>query len=382
MRPSGIYEQLINEQLNQELCEIPENRKSIAQIDKAEASQILSQYIADVVRSSLEKLADKGNSLEEQVDLVNRVIEALPNETARNSGRTELDEARSQLSITQPGEQLLALVGENDPMLALGKSARDLERPETSMIGSSLFTGSPNEPQMNFELRREITSADRIDMLVSFIKWSGLRLLIDDLRAFTQRGGQLRVITTSYMGATDSKAVEELRQLPNTEIRVSYDTKRTRLHAKAYVFYRETGFTTAYVGSSNMSHAAMTSGLEWNLKITAHDQPDTMQKIAATFESYWNMEEFELYGEDSRERLKSALKAERTGGTFGGSLQEGQPTFFFDIRPYSYQQEILDRLEAQREIRGRYHNLVVAATGTGKTVIAAFDYLRFCTFSS
>ena len=163
-----------------------------------------------------------------------------------------------------------------------------------------------------------------------------------------------------------------IRDRPNTEIKVSYDTKRTRLHAKAYVFYRNTGFTTAYVGSSNLSNAAISSGLEWNMKITAKDLPGTIQKISATFESYWNSDEFEFYKEGQRERLFHALRAERLMGD--GSSR----AFVFDIRPYPYQQEILDKLHAEREVRGLNRNLVVAATGTGKTVISAFDYCRFC----
>ena len=96
---------------------------------------------------------------------------------------------------------------------------------------------------------------------------------------------------------------------------MSYDTKRTRLHAKTYVFYRNTGFTTAYVGSSNLSNAAISSGLEWNIKVTRKDLPETIEKIAATFESYWNSSEFEYYDEGQRERLTRALKAEKYSET-------------------------------------------------------------------
>ena len=360
----GLYEQVINNALESELSEIPEARKSTAPIDTAEASKVLAQYLTEVVQKGLNNVQDNGGGIEAQIELANQIVSTIQTTTK------EADFAA--LGVDQRAEQLLALLRESAPCLAAGRTAKDIERPETSLAQSSLFTGAIHEPQMYTELKKEIVSADRIDMLVSFIKWSGLRLLMDELRQFTQNGGELRIITTSYMGATDVKAIEELRQLPNTKIKVSYDTKRTRLHAKTYVFYRDTGFTTAYVGSSNLSNAAISSGLEWNVKATRKDLPETIDKIAATFESYWNAGEFEYYDEGQRERLTRALKAEKYSETDHSGI------YTLDIQPYSYQQEILDKLEAERAVRGHNRNLVVAATGTGKTVISALDYKRFC----
>lgn len=359
----GLYEQVINTKLKSELAEIPQARKDTAPIDKAEASHVLSKYLTDVVQKGLDNVLDNGGDIAAQVALTNQIVTLIQTSTQ------EADFAA--LSVAEQAEQLLALLREADPRLAAGKTAADLTRPETSMAQSSLFTGAVHEPQMYTELKKEIASADRIDMLVSFIKWSGLRLIMDELREFTKNGGKLRIITTSYMGATDVKAIEELRQLPNTQIKVSYNTKQTRLHAKAYVFFRDTGFTTAYVGSSNLSNAALTSGLEWNTKVTKRDLPETIDKIVATFEYYWNDREFEYYAEDQRERLARALKAEKYYDANNPEL------YTMDIAPYSYQQEILDRLEAERTVRGYTRNLVIAATGTGKTVISALDFKRF-----
>ena len=364
MLSPGLYEQIINTALKHELSEVHDARKSVAPIDKAEASKVLAQYLADVVRKGLDNVVDNGGDLSKQIGLVNQIVDLIQNIT----GETDF----AVLGVDQRAEQLLALLREQDPRLAVGKTAADLSRPETSIAQSSLFTGAIHEPQMYTELKKEIVSADRIDMLVSFIKWSGLRLLIDELREFTQNSGQLRIITTSYMGATDVKAIEELHKLSNTQIKISYDTERTRLHAKAYVFYRNTGFTTAYVGSSNLFNVAISSGLEWNVKVTRKDLPETIDKINATFESYWNSPEFECYTEGQKERLVRALKAEKY---FEANETE---VYTMDIAPYSYQQEILDKLEAERTVRGYTRNLVVAATGTGKTVISALDYKRFC----
>lgn len=355
----GLYEQVINKDLKNKILVENENIYEIVKIDNAEAPLILSKYISEVIEKSLRQI--KCDNFSEQLRLANKIINTIIEVTGDNDFE--------RMEVDKRAEQLLAVVNRKNNISAVtGKL--NVVRPETSLSMSSLFTGAIHEPSMLTELKKEIVSADRIDMLVSFIKWSGLRLIINELIAFSQKGGKLRIITTSYMGATDVKAIEELRQLINTEIKISYDTKRTRLHAKSYAFYRNTGFSTAYVGSSNLSNVAISSGLEWNLKITAHDLPDTIQKISATFESYWNSTEFSDYSESDKIKLEQALSSEKYNA-------ENSDSYNFDIYPYQYQQEILDRLQAEREIRGYYKNLLVAATGTGKTVISAFDYRRF-----
>lgn len=362
MLKDGLYEQVINNKLDTELAECTDKLSTTASIDKAEASKVLSKYLTEVVEKGLDNIIDNGGDISSQVELVNKIVSVIKDETRESDF--------SEMSVAERAEQLLSLFDKKNSLLALNENA-NIVRPETSIAQSSLFTGAIHEPQMYTELKKEIVSCNRIDMLVSFIKWSGLRLIMDELTTFTKNGGELRIITTSYMGATDVKAIEELRKLPNTQIKVSYDTKRTRLHAKTYVFYRDTGFTTAYVGSSNLSNAAISSGLEWNVKVTKKDLPETIDKIAATFESYWNSTEFEYYSENQKERLARALKAEKYHDSNNPEL------YTMDITPYSYQQEILDKLNAEREVRGYYRNLVVAATGTGKTVISALDYKRF-----
>lgn len=361
MLHDGLYEQVINRALDTELANA-DKLSETAPIDAAEASKVLAKYVAEVVERGLENLKANGGDLNAQVALTNQIITTIQAETKE----ADFD----ALSVAERAEQLLALFDKQNSIWAVDEKVK-VVRPETSLAQSSLFTGAVHEPQMYTELKKEIVSCNRIDMLVSFIKWSGLRLIMDELTTFTQHGGTLRIITTSYMGATDVKAIEELRKLPNTQIKVSYDTKRTRLHAKTYVFYRDTGFTTAYVGSSNLSNAAISSGLEWNVKVTRKDLPETIDKIAATFESYWNSFEFEYYSEDQKERLARALQAEKYFDSNNDEL------YTMDIQPYSYQQEILDKLDAERTVRGYTRNLVVAATGTGKTVISALDYKRF-----
>jgi len=360
--PFGIYEQVLNHLIANKISLNSEDEAVLENIDEEESSKILSQYISEVVEKGLSNIKDSGGGIQKQIQLCNGLIQVIVHMTESNH--------YNNLSIDNQAKLLVALLNKKNNIYSVNKKV-DIVRPKTSIAQSSLFTGALHEPSMFTELKKEILSCDKIDMLVSFIKWSGLRLIIDELKEFTTRG-KLRIITTSYMGATDVKAIDELSKLQNTQIKISYDTKRTRLHAKTYVFYRHSGFTTAYVGSSNLSNAAISSGLEWNVKITEKDLPEAVNKINATIESYWNSDEFVSYSHDEKIRFEKAIKAERNSG-------EKTSMFRFDIHPYPYQLEILEKLQAERKVKGNHRNLVVAATGTGKTVISAFDYKYFTT---
>ena len=217
MLKQGLYEQLINRMIGREIKKAEERNMyvDVAPVDTGEASKILSQYLAEIIEKGLDNVRDNGGSLADQIALANKLVDAVKTETREGS----FDE----LVVEQQAEQLLALFDKKDSILAVNEKAQ-IVRPVTSLAHSSLFTGAVREPQLGSELKKEIASCDRIDMLVSFIKWSGLRQILEDLKVFVQRGGMPRIITTSYMGATDLKAIEELAKLPNTSIKVSYDT--------------------------------------------------------------------------------------------------------------------------------------------------------------
>ena len=367
---SGIYEQIVNKELKAELDKIKDDFKYLNNIDKAEISSRLSEYISKITKKLLETIKGKDEKEKQgkQVEFANKIIKFICKD--------------DDFYLDPEGVELLSLI-ENDQVLKEGVKADSLIRPETSLVKSSLFTNSNNnEPSFVTELQKEIASSDEICFVVSFIKHTGLIKIFDQLKEFTDKGKSLNIITTTYMGATDFKAIEYLSPLKNTSIKISYDCTHTRLHAKAYIFKRNTGFSTAYVGSSNLSEAAITSGSEWNIKVSAKELPELYSKIVAAFDSYFNSELFEEYKLGDKEKLESALAKEKLIYQNNKSKTENPnissiENSLSEFKPFYYQKAILDKLQAERKIYNHNKNLVVAATGTGKTLISAFDYKRF-----
>ncbi|SDR76212.1 Superfamily II DNA or RNA helicase [Polaribacter sp. KT25b] len=361
----GIYEELITQLINDKLNEIDKDKFFLKKnlIDKEEASGILSKHLSKTVKQAFDLIKGQ-NKVEEQIKIANKIIKLLKQELKKQDFDEDL--------VHVEGEILKAVFSKTDAHFSnLDLHLKEIT-PYTTLTQSELFTGGNGGLSLESELKKEILSSDKINLLVSFIKFKGIIILEKELREFTERGGELNVITTTYIGATDYKAVQLLAKLPNTKVKISYNTSNERLHAKAYLFYRNTGFHTAYIGSSNFSRSALTDGLEWNLKVTTKEVSHIIDKFQKTFDAYWQSNDFELFNDSiHKEKLQDALKQSKFSKPYENT------TAFFDIKPFPYQKEVLEKLEVERTVHKRFRNLVVAATGTGKTVISAFDYKRF-----
>lgn len=355
MLKKGIYENIINQEIERDI-HTAESQQMVCireQMDDAESPKILADYLAKAIR---QKLEDTEN-LHDRMMIVNKIL----------SEYGLVDD----IQIADTSNLLMEVMTQQKDLLQRS-SRSETVRPQSGFRVSNLFTGGSSVLSLGEEIRREIASADEIYFIVSFLKLSGVRLLFDDLKKFCQREGtRLRIITTTYCGATETKAVQQLAELPHTEIHISYQTDIERLHAKAYIFVRNSGMHTAYIGSSNLSKSAQTDGLEWNMRVTSVENPHIIKTALATFSLYWNSPNFEDFRLGGIEKFQQELHR----NTFKGKSD----TFVY--QRYSllpHQKQILDKLKVEREECGNFRNLVVAATGTGKTVISAFDYQAFC----
>lgn len=349
----GIYEALLTQLLQHDLERRADLSAALGRIDSADQPLVLARHVGAVVERMLVTTKDA----DKRTELVNGVLEFL---------------SQHGEQVVTPPSHLLSLSAAPAP----GVTVPEIVRPATPLREAALLTNAKGEPSLGAEIRAEIESADQVDLLCAFVKWHGLRLLAPELGRLRERGVPLRVITTTYIGGTEREALDRLVREFGAEIRIQYDAQRTRLHAKAWLFRRKTGFDTAYIGSSNLTRAALLDGVEWNVRLSRVGTPSLLEKFLATFDTYWNDTEYQGYDPAvDRDRLDDALaeasgRKQHSGVTLNLSGLE--------VRPYPYQQEMLEALDAERNAHGRHRNLVVAATGTGKTVVAALDYRGMC----
>jgi superfamily II DNA or RNA helicase/HKD family nuclease len=347
----GLYEQLVTRRLRERLDELIALGRHIREgrIDAAEEPEVLSRHVGLAVTKILTLVPP-----EHRVSAANGLLQ-LAGTLAPGAAEVaaEIAPGPNQLEEILPASAL-------DGVTYL--------RPQIPLSRTDLLVNARGEPALAHEIAAELTSADEVDLLCAFIKWYGLRLIVEPLATLCQQGRRVRVITTTYVGATERRALDELVRL-GAHVKISYETQRTRLHAKAWLFRRRSGFDTAYVGSSNLSRAALLDGLEWNVRLARAENPALIEKFAATFDAYWEHPAFEAYNpEQDGDRLDDALRH--------AARREPLRLSGLEVRPFAFQQEILDRLDVERQVHGRFRNLVVAATGTGKTVMAALDYRR------
>ncbi|QDU65287.1 type I restriction enzyme EcoKI subunit R [Planctomycetes bacterium Pla86] len=346
----GLHEALITEAIAESLRNLdPSLELERAGLRKEEAADRIAFHIGRVVFRALEGLPDKervSRGVRLARDLVEAIDQAIGGQAAE--GDSPID----------PGEILHAVC----TRLPDG-TKESFDTPLLPLLDTTLLTNAPDEPRVGHQLLTEIDSADRIDIVMAFIRRTGIRPMLSALRGHCDAGRGLRVLTTTYTDSTELAALEQLEDL-GAEIRVSYDKSTSRLHAKAWLFHRASGFTTAYVGSSNLTFSAQQSGLEWNARISGARNPAVTEKVAAVFESYWNSVDFRPFD--------AAEFEEQTERRDGGSELHLSP---IEIHPFPFQERLLEQIALARQ-QGHHRNLLVSATGTGKTVIAAVDYAR------
>ena len=287
--PDGVYESLVTQALERAIDEVQQGGRSV-QLDDlkaVEGTALLVRHLATELGRRLGELARGGPARPLQ-----------PGAHFHRSRRARVA-ARCWRGPAGPARSLSRRLAPASPQAPLSLSG--------------LLTGAEGEPRLGTELEAEIATADRIDALVSFVTWEGWRRMSDAFQRFSADKRPLRLMTTTYTGATEAEAVEALARLPGAQVRISFDGRRTRLHAKAWLFHRLSGFSTAYVGSANLSRAALSGGIEWTVKAGQADLPHVLEKFSGTFESLWECGEFEPFDPESetdRRRLREALDHE------------------------------------------------------------------------
>ena len=226
-------------------------------------------------------------------------------------------------------------------------------------------------------LKQELLNCKKFYFIVSFIRYSGIQLLINTLDELEKQGIQGEIITSVYLNITDSKALRKLLSYKNIKVKI-YNNSSESFHTKAYLFEKEK-YHSVVIGSSNISQSALYSAEEWNVKLTDSSFFNIYGKSLNQFEKLWHSNEaIELTQDfiDEYEKYKKSVNAQNTFDYRKTKIEQEN-----EFVPNSMQKRVLQKLKETR-INGNKKGLVISATGTGKTYLAAMDIKQFFEINS
>ena len=221
-------------------------------------------------------------------------------------------------------------------------------------------------------LKKELLSCKKFYFIVSFIKFSGIQLLINIFEELEKKGIEGEIITSVYLNITDVKALQILQRYKNIKVKI-YNNSSESFHTKAYLFEKEK-YSTCIIGSSNLSQSALYSAEEWNVKLTNNNFFPIYDKSMKQFKLLWNSNEAIELNDDFIQKYDEYKKNNKQQDTF--DFKKIINDKYNEFKANTMQKEILKNLEITRE-KGETKGLVVAATGTGKTYLAALDIKNY-----
>lgn len=237
-----------------------------------------------------------------------------------------------------------------------------------------MYTLVNNTTQRNLldELMESLAECKAFYFNVAFISFSGIQLLLDSFQTADEKGVKGKVITGTYLNFTDPKAVRRLQKFNNFDVRMFIATENQGFHPKAYIFEYE-DYYKIIIGSSNLTNYALKSNIEWNLQLIAKDSEENQEFLSYLQES------FELIWQKSREATEDLLREYELflkDSKEYSVVRDSRQIFHFPMEPRLKPNSMqLQAVEALNKLRatGESRALAVAATGTGKTYMAAFD---------
>ena len=236
--------------------------------------------------------------------------------------------------------------------------------------------GTDYRKYLYYQLKLSIARAKAIDIVVSFLMESGVRMILKDLRQALDRGAEVRILTGNYLGITQPGALYLLKKELNDQVDLRlYHEKDRSFHPKAYIFHWENG-SEIYIGSSNISRSALTSGIEWNYRFERHRDPVNFMLFYQEFENLFNHHAIKVDDKVLSDYSKSWKKSPVQKEIVRYEEHDEDTKTIMIYEPRGAQIEALYALKSSRE-EGAKRALIYAATGVGKTLIAAFDSVSF-----